>query len=243
MAQIHLYPLTMQLQQFKTHRQVQDKLDKELASGRIAGPFLNPPFLNFKCSPLAIREKSQPGKFRLLHNLSYPYDERAVNDNIPHEAATVKYATIRDAIHLIQENSPAAMLAKTDIADAFRIIPLHPSQYHLTGFYWNGYFYDKCLPMGCSSSCRIFEDFSTALKWILAHKLGVTNVVKILDDFLFIDWNHAKCQENLHKFFHLCADVGIPLAQDKTQGPSIRHPHIYGIRPQYNIYASISSHR
>lgn len=48
-------------------------------------------------------------------------------------------------------------MAKTDIEDAFRIIPIHPSDYHLLGFIWEGqFYYDKCLPMGASSSCQIF---------------------------------------------------------------------------------------
>ena len=59
------------------------KINKELALGRVRGPFLNAPFDNFKVSPLALREKHESGKFRLLHNLSYPYDYRSVNSNIP----------------------------------------------------------------------------------------------------------------------------------------------------------------
>jgi hypothetical protein len=46
-------------------------------------------------------------------------------------------------------------LSKCDIEDAFRIIPIHPSDYYLLGFTWNNYFYfDRCLPMGASSSCQ-----------------------------------------------------------------------------------------
>ena len=56
-----------------------EKIHGELDLDRIAGPFPYPPFDNFKCSPLALREKSTPGKFRLLHNLSYPYDLSSVN--------------------------------------------------------------------------------------------------------------------------------------------------------------------
>ena len=45
-----------------------DKIRGEIDLGRIAGPFPSPPFDQFKCSPLALREKSTPGKYRLLHN-------------------------------------------------------------------------------------------------------------------------------------------------------------------------------
>ena len=199
---------------------VEEKISKELSLGRISGPFENKPLANFKCSPLAVREKQDTGKYRLLHNLSYPYDEKSVNFNISKDNSTVSYATIKDAVSLIQSLSKPAFMAKTDISDAFRIIPLHPSQYHLTGFFWNGFYYDKCLPMGCSSSCKIFEEFSTALKWILANKFGIKNVVKILDDFLFIEPDKTSCSNSLQKFITLCNDIGVPLAEHKTVGPT-----------------------
>ena len=55
------------------------KVNKEIDLGRIEGPFEDAPFKHFKCSPLALREKSTPGQYRLLHNLSLPYDDSAVN--------------------------------------------------------------------------------------------------------------------------------------------------------------------
>jgi hypothetical protein len=123
---------------------VDAKINKELEKGRIAGPFVKPPFPFFKSSPLAIREKSTPGQFRLLHNLSYPYDERSVNFNISFGDSTVKYATISDAIKLVQTVGSKCYMAKSDISDAFRLLPLNPSQYHLMGFMWRGkYYHDK----------------------------------------------------------------------------------------------------
>lgn len=43
------------------------------------------------------------------------------------------------------------LIGKTSIDDAFRIIPIHPSYYHLFGITWETrFFYDRCLPMGCA---------------------------------------------------------------------------------------------
>ena len=166
---------------------INTKIEQELAMDRFAGPFNKPPMSNFKSSPLALREKHDTGKFRLLHNLSYPYDHNSVNANIPKSATQVTYESLSDAIVAIQDKSPNPYMAKTDIADAFRLVPLHPADYHLTGFQWqNKFYYDRCLPQGSASSCHIFETISTALKWILQNKLQVGTVVKVLDDFLFI---------------------------------------------------------
>ena len=87
------------------------------------------------------------------------------------------------------------------------------------GFYFQGYYYDKCQPMGCSSSCKNFESFSSAIQWILHHKYGVTNVVKVLDDFLFVEPSQQQCQYNLDKFQQICQNLNVPIAAHKTVGP------------------------
>ena len=148
---------------------VTEKLSKELTAGRIVGPFDVPPFDPFRVSPLGITPKKSPGEFRLIHHLSYPK-----------QLATVRYATIDDAIRLIKSLGKGCFLAKTDIKSAFRIIPVSPNDFPLLGMEWQGKFYfDKCLPMGCSSSCNIFETFSTALEWIAMKKLNASAVIHI----------------------------------------------------------------
>ena len=207
---------------------VETKLHSELECGRYAGPFDRPPpFDNIKCTPLALREKSTPGTWRLTHNLSFPYDETSTNAGIPSEKASVKYANIGDAIVIIQilkrRGGRRVFMAKCDIAEAFRNLPLHPSQYHLVGFMWLlKYYYDRCLPMGASSSCRIFERFSDALKWILETKFNCPFVVKILDDFFFLADSYDACLNALDSFRALCRDIGLPLAPAKTVLPCER---------------------
>ncbi|KAK7492349.1 hypothetical protein BaRGS_00016446 [Batillaria attramentaria] len=112
---------------------VQAKLQQELSLGRIAGPFQTPPFSQFCTSPLGVVEKKTPGTFRLIHHLSYP-EGHSVNDGIPQTEAQVSYQTIDDAVQLVRTLGQGCFMAKTDIAEAFRIIPLSPSQYHLFGF-------------------------------------------------------------------------------------------------------------
>ena len=80
-------------------------------------------------------------------------------------------------------------MSKTDIDSAFRFIPVIPDDYPLLEMKFNNrYYYDKCLPMGCSSSCHIFKRYSTALEWIATHKLGIQSNIHYLhvDDFLIV---------------------------------------------------------
>ena len=198
-----------------------EKIFSEIKLGRIAGPFATPPFTNFRCSPLALREKTTPGKYRLLHNLSAPYNDfDAVNTNIPEAMCKVSYDTIDSALKILAER-PFSFLAKSDISEAFRLIPLSPESYRHTGFCLNGeFFYDRCLPMGASSSCKIFEAFSDSLKFILQEHYSLPHVLKVLDDFLFISDTEVECKEALEAFRSLCSLVGVPISEPKTVEPT-----------------------
>ena len=198
---------------------VLSKLNKEREAGRIAGPFTVPPFPIFHCSPLGIVPKKDPSEFRLIHHLSYPHGS-SVNDFIPDDCSSVSYASINDAIDVLKRTGAGCFMAKTDVKSAFRIIPIHPNDYPLLGMKWeNLYYFDRCLPMGCSSSCAIFEAFSTALEWLALHRLGASGVLHILDDFLFIAESEEKCQADLNSFLNLCEYLGVPMAEEKTVGP------------------------
>ena len=129
---------------------VDSKVAKEVELGRYSGPYKVSPYESSIVSPLGVREKKTPGEYRLIHNLSYPYDETSVNASIPREFAQVKYASIDHAVKLILDKGRYCFLAKSDIKSAFRIIPVHPDDRHLLGVFWNGcYYYDNCLPMDC----------------------------------------------------------------------------------------------
>ncbi len=205
----------------QTPEQVDKKIAEELAAGKIRGPFDKPPLPSFKMSPLSLREKSTPGTYRLLHNLSAHYDERAVNYNILHEFTLVQYARLRDAISLIQEVGRGAYLAKADIKHAFRIIPLHPDIYYLFGFLWrHSYYYDTCLAMGLSEACQIFETKSDGITYILRTHFGIERVIKILNDFLFVDPTLDMSRFSLRTFTTVVPECGIPIAWEKTSQDS-----------------------
>ena len=103
------------------------------------------------------------------------------------EFKTVNYASIDDAISKLKINGSGAFMSKTDIDSAFRLIPVNPEDYPILGIKFNNrYYYDRCLPMGCSSSCHIFERFSTAVEWIPTNKFGIESIIHYLDDFLIV---------------------------------------------------------
>ena len=199
---------------------VSQKIAKEVKLGRIAGPFSEPPFEKFTISPIGLQPKRQPGEFRLIHHLSYPKGS-SVNDAIPREFASVNYATIDDAILAIKTLGRGCFMSKTDIKSAFRIIPINPKDYPLMGLYHKGkYYFDKTLAMGLSSSCSLFEEFSTALEWAIINKLKAEKTVHILDDFLFLAKSQGKCSSTLDSFLNMATDIGVPIAEEKTVQPT-----------------------
>lgn len=217
LSDIHAKNLTSALE----HPHVVDaSLQKELAADRIAGPFTSPPFQKFRVSPLGLVPKKVPGEFRLIHHLSYPKG-LSINDGIHADHTTVSYATIDDAINCIKQLGHGCFLAKTDIKSAFRIIPINPSDYNLLGMKWKGkFYYDRCMPMGCSSSCKTFETLSSAVEWIARQKLKIDLIIHLLDDFLILAPTFELCKQQLGIFTHLCSYLGIPIAPEKTHGPS-----------------------
>ena len=74
------------------------------------------------------------------------------------------------------------------------------------------------MPMGCASSCRTFEIFSTAIEWVAKKHLSMPHLIHILDDYLMAAPTFHQCRINLDRFLSLCAYLGVPMAPEKTVG-------------------------
>ena len=101
---------------------------------------------------------------------------------------------------------------------------INPGDFDLLGFKFQGnYYIDKCLPMGCAISLKLFEKFSTFLQWELQRQVGVGTVFHYLDDFLFlVSAGSDECACFMQGFKNLCNAIGVPIAQEKTVGPSTK---------------------
>ena len=166
--------------------------------------------------------QSQPAAFPWI-NIHWELWMRSQQPIVRKPTATAppSQSTISDAIQQIKLAGAGCLLSKTDIKNAFRIIPIRPQDYHLLGMKWQGmYYYDRCMPMGCSSSCKTFETFSSALEWIAQNKLHIRHILHLLDDFLIIAPSYQLCQAQLSLFVDLCSYLGVPIAPEKTRGPS-----------------------
>ena len=192
---------------------------KEVELGRIAGPFIEKPIENLRISPVGLIPKKD-GSWRLIHHLSYP-EGNSVNSFIDQKYCSVQYTSFDTALNMLSKLGKGAMAARLDIKSAFRLLPIHPSDYELLGYRISDYYFvDKCLPFGCAISCSLFEKFSTFLEWELKKRASTENVVHYLDDFLVAEKaNSDDCKTLMSSYINMCNEFGVPLAEEKTIGP------------------------
>ncbi|KAJ8259625.1 hypothetical protein GJAV_G00171580 [Gymnothorax javanicus] len=209
----------------KEPKVVDELLEKETKKGFMIGPFSKSPFSLFRVSPIGVATRKYSGKKRLIIDLSAPHNGPvpSINSLIPLAPFSLFYATVDNAIQMIKSAGQGAWLGKADITDAFKVMPLHPSQWHLFGVKWRSklYFAVK-LTFGCRSSPRIFDTLSEALCWILYNTYKLPFVLHLLDDFLVVDFPvspPARCITAVRNVF---SSLGVPLSEEKTVGPSTR---------------------
>ena len=100
-------------------------------------------------------------------------------------------------------------------------MPIHPLDYHLLGFTWNDrYYFDSVLPMGCSVSCKLFEELSQSIQWIVTTSFNVGHMSHILDDFIFFADTVHECNRALQTFFCVANSVNLPIKEQKTVHPT-----------------------
>ena len=165
------------------HPQVADRyLQTECEMGRALGSFVALPAdaLHISCFGV-IPKKSQPGKWRLIVDLSAP-EGHSVNDGIPGELCSLRYPSLDTAVHLIVVHGPGVLLSKLDIKD--RMVLVHLQSWFLLGMHWNWQYYvNTRLQFGLCSAPKIFTAVANALQWILLQQ-GLQDLIHYLDNFL-----------------------------------------------------------
>ncbi|XP_033763092.1 uncharacterized protein LOC117344458 isoform X1 [Pecten maximus] len=203
---------------------VSNLLQEEVSKGFMYGPFQSPPFVPYRVSPLGLATHKYSGKQRLIIDLSSPHNNNAhtsINDLIDKDLCSLSYVTIDDAIAIIKHKGKHAAMCKADITDAFKQIPIHPSQWHLFCVKWNNSYYHYVrLPFGSRSSPKIFDQLSQAIVWIAVNNYGISNMLHLLDDFLTVDDPSHDSDRTMALITMIFNKLQIPLSKKKTIGPT-----------------------
>ena len=199
---------------------VTSNLWKEISLGCIAGPFSSSPLPNLQCHPVGVVPKKHSSEWRTIYHLSYPVRD-SINDYIPKDPYALQYVRVDDAIHILKSLGPGSFTAKTDLKSAFRLIPVHPEDWHLLGIYWQQQYYvELYLPFGLRSAPFLFNQLSDVLEWVLKHNYGLQHVLHILDDFFIAEPSRFQCLSSFSKLLRFFMSVKAPVVTSKTLGPS-----------------------
>ena len=193
---------------------------KEVERGHTAGPFANPPFPVLACSPLACVLK-KPDSWRPILDLFAPAGH-SVNDGIPAEHGAVQYANFDQIIRMIAHLGRGALIAKVDLKHAFRQCPVHPDDWPLLCYEWNGHYYvDLRLPFGLRSSPALFNSLAGLCD--LLHAKGIRYLEHYLDDFITVapppPPNSVLCASYQALILETFHSVGVLTSLEKTLGP------------------------
>jgi len=173
-----------------------DIIQSEFNKGRYLGPFsqeeLEREIGPFQSSPLSLVPKAgKPGKYRLIQNLSHPHTNqpvRSINSLLNSDDFPCTWGTFNTVCTLVRNLPSGSQAATRDIAEAYRIIPLHESQ-------WPGvvvrisnnpekFALNTSNSFGGATAGGLFGLFGDALADLLRAK-GIGPILKWVDDFIF----------------------------------------------------------
>ena len=129
----------------------------------------------------------------------------SINDSIDPEAYILNYCSVDDTFAIVTALGKDSLMAKIDLQNAFRLIPVRPEDWNLLGIHWRNQFYiDTCLPFGLSSATFLFNQLADAIHWSLQHNNGVRHVLHYLDDFFTAGSPcSTECSDNLQAMLSL----------------------------------------
>ena len=184
---------------------------------------------DLQVSPIGVIPKcNRPDKWRLIVDLSSP-EGQSMNAGLDRAQCSIRYTSVDMASQIISQLGAGTQLAKLDLKDAYRIVPVHPGDRPLLGMQWKKTLYvDVVLPFGLRSAPKIFSAVADGLMWIM-HSNGALPSLHYLDDYLLLGRPATNDSgEALRTVLSLCEELGIPVAPEKTEGP---------------VYTNLSGHR
>ena len=138
---------------------ITDTIATWIKRGYVMGPFAAPPLKLFRSNPLMAAV--QKTKVRPIMNLSSPKG-RSFNDAVnPWFIEKLSMSSPRLFGESLLKMGEGAVFSKSDIQDAYKLIPNATEQRRLYGFKWLGkFFYDKTTVFGSAAAPAWFDPLS-----------------------------------------------------------------------------------
>jgi hypothetical protein len=179
----------------------QSQFDKivnlEILKRRYIGPFtrelMEPLIGPFQCSPFSIIPKpGKPDRFRLVQNYSFPHNTTpihpnpSINSSLNSDDFPTTWGTFNIISLIIHQLPPNSQIATRDVAEAYRTVPLHHSQWPGTvvRIGENAYCVDTVASFGFSPSAGVYGKVADAGTDIFRYQ-GIGPLAKWVDDHVF----------------------------------------------------------
>ena len=173
-------------------------------------------------SPMFVKDESSADddKYRVIKNFSDKddsTDEPSLNDFCTYNR--IAYMTIRCALAFM---IPFCFFAMVDISQAFRTLPVHPSQSVFLVYSWFGrLFQDLRLPWGLRPSSEFFCRISALVRLMLLAK-GFKGILVYCDDFFCIGNTLEETMLMFDTLKKLLLALGFTWKKKKCLGPAQR---------------------
>ena len=182
-------------------------------------------------SPMAIVVKkcSDSVKYCIIHDLSWPPRD-SVNDHIDPDLYCCIYASFDQAVSLVKKHGVGTLMAKLDLANAFKHILVQPEDWPLLCSSWDmvqadgsvlrQYYVDLFLPFGLRSSPAIFNHYTDVLEFAMQAN-GMQDLLHYLDDYFMAGpADTGECQNNIGNMVQVCRDLGFVVNPSKVTPPA-----------------------
>ncbi len=117
-----------------------------------------------------------------------------MNNGISKELATLAYVSLDKVAEAAAKLGTGTWLAKMDIKQAYRHVPVHLQDRRLLGMAWDKKVYvDATLPFGLRSAPLVFTAVADAALWVMT-KHGVSHVFYNVDNFITLGASEAECR-------------------------------------------------
>ena len=175
---------------------LREQRDVEIRKGRFSASFGTELLPGMYCMPAHAVPKPNSSDLRMVtDHSSGPF---SLNSMVDHDLVTgypldnmTHLGEMLIAHHFSNVYHRKTVVWKSDIAEAYRLMPLHPHWQIKQINTVDGLRYvDRNNPFGNSSSAAIFISFNSLVAWIARHKRGIMNLATYIDDSSGFDYQN-----------------------------------------------------
>lgn len=206
----------------KNYKSILDDSIRSIAESQIVEEIENHNYIVCHSKPTIVSSLGailkDTGKARLIHDCSRPK-----NFSVNSYAVTshFKYQSVDNAVQMLPNDG---FMAKVDLSNAYRSVPLHPSCYEFMGLSWcfegetsPTYMYDTRLGFGTAKGPEIFQRISDSV--VRYMKTQGFELVSYLDDFLIVDADELHCKQGYDLLLEVLQKLGFKINFKKAEPP------------------------